>query len=123
MHRRTQQGREGEATVAEYLKKQGFSIVEQNYFRQGGEIDLIARNEQLLVFVEVKMRTFNYFDLTTVITLSKQRKIITTAKQYIARQVFTIQSYRFDVALLQGTKDTLELTYIPNAFNEGGLTW
>ena len=110
--------------VAQHLIKDGFTILEYNYRKKGGEIDLIASKPGLLVFVEVKMRQENYFDLGDVITPSKQRKIIAVAKNYIGLKGGTFeQSYRFDVALLQGTQTGLELTYIPNAFNEGDCTW
>ncbi len=123
MHFRSQLGREGELKTAQFLSKHGFTIVEQNYRKKHGEIDIIARKPQLLVFVEVKMRQHNYFDLSDVITSSKQRKIIAVAKEYIGRNGWQECAYRFDVALLQGTENNLELSYIENAFNEGDCTW
>ena len=69
------------------------------------------------------MRQQEYFDLGAVITPSKQRKIMAVAKHYIALHCKHEQSYRFDVALLQTTNNGLELTYIPNAFNEVNCTW
>lgn len=123
MHSRSKLGYHAEKKVAYYLQQHGFTIVAQNYRLQGGEIDIIAMTKEIVAFVEVKMRQEDYFDLGSVITFSKQRKIIATAKNYIARNEQYDKSYRFDVALLQGTQDNLELTYIANAFNEGGLTW
>jgi putative endonuclease len=123
MHFRSQLGREAEHRTAQYLLHHGFKIIEQNYRKNHGEIDIIASNHDLLVFVEVKMRQNNYFDLSDVITPGKQRKIINVAKEYIGRNGWQERSYRFDVALLQGTENNLELTYISNAFNEGDCTW
>lgn len=123
MHHRANLGKEAEQKVAEQLRQQGFKIVEHNYRKRHGEIDLIATKASLMVFVEVKMRQHQYFDLSDVITLSKQRKIISVAKEYIARKGTENQSYRFDVALLQGTPQGLDVQYIPNAFTEGDFSW
>lgn len=123
MHFRSHLGREAERKTAQYLLQNGFRIIELNYRKNHGEIDIIATAPDLLVFVEVKMRQNNYFDLSDVITLGKQRKIIAVAKEYIGRNGWQERSYRFDVALLQGTENNLELTYISNAFNEGNCTW
>lgn len=123
MHYRANLGKEAEKKVADLLQKQGFAIVEYNYRKRHGEIDLIATKASLMVFVEVKMRQHQYFDLSDVITASKQRKIISVAKEYIARKGTENQSYRFDVALLQGTPQGLNVQYIPNAFTEGDFSW
>lgn len=85
MHYRSHLGKEAEEKVAHTLIKDGFTILERNYRKKYGEIDLIASKPALMVFVEVKMRQHNYFDLSDVITPSKQRKIIAVAKEYIGR--------------------------------------
>jgi putative endonuclease len=123
MHFRSQLGKEAEDKVAQKLIADGFKIVERNYRKKDGEIDLIASKPSLLVFVEVKMRQEKYFDLGDVITPSKQRKIISVAKHYIAYRAPAECSYRFDVALVHGEGAQLELVYIANAFNEGDCTW
>lgn len=123
MHYRAHLGKEAEEKVAESLRQQGFKIVEYNYRKRMGEIDLIATKASLVVFVEVKMRQHQYFDLSDVITPRKQRKIISVAKEYITRKGTENQSYRFDVALLQGTPQGLDVQYITNAFTEGDFSW
>lgn len=123
MHYRANLGKKAEHKIADLLRKEGFTIVEYNYRKRHGEIDLIATKASLMVFVEVKMRQHQYFDLSDVITSSKQRKIISVAKEYIARKGTENQSYRFDVALLQGAPQGLDVQYIPNAFTEGDFSW
>lgn len=123
MHFRTQKGKAAEEAVAQKLKNDGFTILEKNYQKRDGEIDLIAKAKGLLVFVEVKMRQERYFDIGSVITPAKQRKIIHVAKQYIALHAPEQCSYRFDVALLYTEGSQYTLTYIANAFNEGDCTW
>ncbi len=108
-------GQQGEDLVAHTLLKQGFVIVERNYRKQYGEIDIIARKKNLILFVEVKRRTHAYFHLEELVTPSKQRKIIMVAKEYIAKHQLLEHDFRFDIALIDGD----QLTYLENAFNEG----
>ena len=111
-------GKTGEAFVANYLQKEGYTIIAQNYQTRSGEIDVIAMKDDVIAFVEVKLRTKHYFHLSNVIVPSKQRKIIKTAKWFIVKHDCGPKSYRFDVALLEQNKTRYEMTYIPNAFTE-----
>jgi len=54
-------GDEGEEQASKYLQKQGYSIVERNYLRKWGEIDIIAQKNSVLYFVEVKTVVANYY--------------------------------------------------------------
>jgi len=118
MNSRSQLGKAGENIVVAALKKKGYSILDRNYRRQYGEIDIIAGKKDLLLFIEVKMRKNPRFDLEYLITYSKQRKIVTVAKEYIARYNHDQKTCRFDVALIEGTIKNHKLTYIPNAFED-----
>lgn len=108
-------GQQGEDLVAHLLTTRGFTIQERNYRKQYGEIDLIARKGDLIVFVEVKRRTHAFFDLQQLVTPSKQRKIILVAHNYIATHQLLSYNFRFDIAVIDGT----QITYIEDAFNEG----
>lgn len=116
MKTRRSLGNQAEELVATYLQNQQFTILEKNYRRFYGEIDLIATKGDLLVFVEVKMRSSHYFPLSDVITPLKQHKITLVAKDYIARHDIHDKVGQFDVALLEQQNNQLTLTYIPNAF-------
>ena len=107
-------GASGEARVATMLEKQKFTVVAKNYRQRFGEIDIIAKRDDLTVFVEVKTRKRQYFSLSQVIVPSKQTKILATAKHYMANNDVSGSICRFDVALV--TED--QINYIPNAFNE-----
>ncbi len=111
----TQRGDKGEERVASFLETQGFTIVARNYQKPYGEIDVIAQCDDLLVFVEVKTRTKELFDLSELITPSKQRKIIATAKAFISEYRHDDKVCRFDVALLEDNVDG-KMSYIDNAF-------
>jgi putative endonuclease len=111
-----QLGFSGEQAVAEYLKKQNFTIIEQNYTSYFGEIDLIAKQGELIVFVEVKTRKINYFPTSTVVTYPKQKKIIKTAKHFIMQKQIVDKVLRFDVATVTVDKSKYDINYIENAF-------
>ena len=111
-----QLGNAGEELVKQYLKQQGFVILEQNYAKFYGEIDIIARNKDTICFVEVKTRRSNKVSLHYSITKAKQNKIIAVAQSYIANKGRNNLTYRFDVALIYMNNNIPELTYIPNAF-------
>lgn len=102
--------------VARYLEEQKFTIRACNYRQRWGEIDLIAVKDELLAFVEVKLRQNHYFNLSEVISKSKQCKIVKTARFYIAHHALYCMVYRFDVALIEQEEHDYQLTYIPNAF-------
>lgn len=112
-----QLGSKGELAVAHQLMQEGYTIIARNYRIRGGEIDIIARKKEVLAFVEVKTRCNVQFPLSQVITYSKQKTIIRTAKQFLCHynQETLDTVYRFDVALVQ-EKDVSSITYIPNAF-------
>lgn len=97
------EGRDGESRAAEFLRTQGFQILAQNYRWRGGEIDLIARDGDCLVFVEVKTRRSHQFGAPEEsITPDKQTQVIRTARHYLTRHP-TDLDVRFDVvALSQG---------------------
>jgi len=116
MNHKTELGKSGENIVAQKLKKDGFAILNQNYRRRFGEIDIIATKDDLLIFVEVKMRKNPLFDLAYLIGPSKQKKIISVAKEYLARYDHYGKVCRFDVALIEGTPDNYNLRYYENAF-------
>lgn len=111
-------GYNAEKMVADYLVEKGYTICAHNYSLKGGEIDIIARKDEVVAFVEVKMRTKHYFNLSLVVDYSKQKKIIKTALQYAARHQLNQHVLRFDVALVEPhVEDTaFDITFIPNAF-------
>jgi putative endonuclease len=113
---RQQLGNAGEHAVGQWLQKKGFTVITYNYRLKCGEIDLIAYRKEIIAFVEVKVRTTDYFNSSQLITLSKQKKIIATAKKFCLQQNRGDKIYRFDIALLKPLGDGFEITYIENAF-------
>lgn len=112
MNKNTSYGAAGEEQVVQALRKNGYAVLHTNYRKPYGEIDIIARKDEVIAFVEVKTRTTRYFSLCQVVTPSKQKKIVRTALQYLAQEQLEDVACRFDVALVEAG----QLTYIPNAF-------
>jgi len=92
-------GQKAEEQALEFLQAQGFELVEQNYACTTGEIDLIMRQHNLLIFVEVRSRNSTaYGGAAASITLSKQRKISRAAASFLqAYPDFADADCRFDV--------------------------
>lgn len=109
-------GNQAEIFVAKQLESKGFSIIARNYWKPFGEIDIIAKNNNAILFVEVKMRTNIHFDLSCLITLTKQKKITAVAKEFIAHHQINNYECRFDVALVTYKNEIWSLEYIENAF-------
>lgn len=87
----------GEALAAEYLRSKHYKIEAARYHSRFGEIDLIARNREYLVFVEVKLRKNARFALAReYVTRQKQDRIRMTASIYLANNPTNLRS-RFDV--------------------------
>ena len=109
-------GSKGETLVAQYLEQQGFRIVSTNYTSRFGEVDIIAERGEVLAFIEVKTRRVAYFPIASVVTPSKQKKIVKTAKCFIARNQINDRVCRFDVATVIWDQERHEIDYIQNAF-------
>ena len=115
-----QRGKWGEGQALKYLKGKGYSAVAESYRSRFGEIDLIVKNKDCLVFVEVKTRkNANFAQAREYVGKAKQRKIISTANMWLALHNTTLQP-RFDVIEIyapegENTK-TPEIIHIENAF-------
>lgn len=96
--RRREVGQKGEQWAAQYLQQQGYEIVERNLRTKQGEIDLIALDQQMLVFVEVRTRTSTAYGTPgESVNWRKQKKLRELALAYLQRQSRRFPSFRFDV--------------------------
>ena len=88
----------GESLAAKHLKARGYEILARNYRARRGEIDLIARDGEFVVFVEVKTRRSLKFGLPqAAVTLQKQRQISKVALAYLQSRNLLDTPCRFDV--------------------------
>ena len=107
-------GREGEAKAAEYLRKKRYDIIGANYRCRFGELDLIAKKGELVIFVEVKLRKNDRFGAAAdAVTVSKREKLRKAALSWLAATDCTAPT-RFDV--IEIYTETGRINHIENAF-------
>lgn len=101
-------GEQGEALAAAFLQREGLTIVAYNYRCRFGEIDLIARQGNTIVFVEVRSRASDaYGGPAASINAAKRAKLLKTARHYLAT-LRTEPHCRFDALLLTGDPPRIE---------------
>ena len=109
-------GNQAERYAEAFLARHKLVLVQRNYRCRFGEIDLIMRDGETLVFVEVRMRSNgNFGGAASSITLSKQRKVVRAARHYLL-SLRTEPCCRFDAVLLSGN-DGSDTEWIRNAFD------
>ncbi len=117
LNKRQQFGKESEDIALKFLKKKGYKILEQNYRTKLGEIDIIAIDKDIIVFVEVKARRSNQFgDPKWSVTPQKQRKISMVALYYLKKAKLNHAKARFDVVSINSRSDETSIEIIKNAF-------
>jgi putative endonuclease len=110
-------GQSAETRAEAFLKAQGLAPVARNWRCRFGEIDLVMRDRDTLVFVEVRLRNHAGFgDGFDSVTPAKQRRLITTARHYLAT-LQRVPPCRFDVVAL---RDGADPDWMRNAFGDVG---
>lgn len=113
---RASKGKAAEAFACSHLQKNGLRLIEKNFRCRSGEIDLIMQHDNALVFIEVRYRKNQDFGgAKASVTLSKQRKIKTTARYYMQQKGREFYA-RFDVVAICGEEQDLQYEWIQNAF-------
>jgi len=109
-------GKRSEIIASDYLKKKGYTILETNYKNKIGEIDLIAKDGDYIVFVEVKARLSGAFGHPfDAIDERKQQKIHAVASLYMVKNQKYGTNCRFDAISILGLENP-EITHIIDAF-------
>ncbi len=112
-------GNRGERLAAKHLRRQGYTIIARQYTNRFGEIDLIARDGEITVFVEVKTRKSDAAGHPAeAVTAHKQRQLTRVALGYLKQQRLLESPARFDVVAILWPDDgsTPSLTHYRNAF-------
>lgn len=110
-----QKGKLGEKIATNYLTSKGSKILQTNYRLKFGEVDIIAKINKDIVFIEVKARSnINFGYPAEAVTLKKQRKIRNVAKYYIVKNKLEKASIRFDVIEIYLKEK--RINHIENAF-------
>jgi len=111
-------GNYGENVIKGYLYNKGYDIILQNYKANGYEIDIIAKQKEYIVFIEVKYRkSLKFGRPLEAITHHKIKHIINCAYAYLAEYNISDTFCRFDVIEVFG-KEFLTINHIENAFGE-----
>jgi putative endonuclease len=111
-------GDKGEKVAEDFLKRQGFHVLERNFSVRWGEIDIIAESlAKEIVFVEVKTRKSKTFGSAVEgISSQKVQRIIAAAYMYLEKKHWTQRNFRIDVICVQYPGPVVE--YFPNAIGE-----
>ncbi|VAX32694.1 Endonuclease [hydrothermal vent metagenome] len=114
---KNQTGKEGEVFAVKYLKKKGYSILASNYQTPIGEIDIVARDGDTIVFVEVKTRqSLLYGYPFEAVTWRKRERLKRLALYYLKVHSMLGASGRFDVIGLYLRDGTYQIQHIIDAF-------
>lgn len=111
-------GSKGEKEAKEFLISNNYEILRTNFHSPYGEIDIIAQDDETLVFIEVKTRSCDLDSALNSISISKRKKISKTASYFLSKNhsledMFT----RFDVIIILNKKTHTSLKHIKEAFS------
>ena len=110
-------GMQGQEAAKLFLVRKGFKILKENYRLRSSEVDIIAKDGEYVVFVEVKFRKGLSHGLPREsVSRTKQKKIIKAAMHYIQASEKAEQDYRFDVVEILENGGGLYANHIENAF-------
>ncbi|MDO4593912.1 MAG: YraN family protein [Tissierellia bacterium] len=105
----------GERVAVKYLEKKGYTILERNYLKKTGEIDIIAKKDDIISFIEVKTRkNFQNSYASEAVNYYKQQRIIKTAQNYIVEKNYLDLKLSFDVCEVY--TEIKKIKFIENAF-------
>lgn len=115
-------GKEGEKIASQFLVKKGYTILEKNYRALRGEIDIIAKYKNHLIFVEVKRRSLSrYGDSIEAVSVTKQKQISKIAIYYMQKNRMDRYRIQFDVIGINTTPTKDEIIHIENAFENRSI--
>ncbi|OGT82142.1 MAG: YraN family protein [Gammaproteobacteria bacterium RIFCSPLOWO2_02_FULL_52_10] len=111
-------GKLAEDIAYKYLKQQGLKLLVKNYRSPMGEIDLIMRDGEVTVFIEVRSRRHSrHMHAVESIDSGKRTHIVNTSEEYLQNQRRSNKEIcRFDVVVLTGAPDSAQIEWIKNAF-------
>ena len=113
-------GISGENLACAELQRRGYAILARRYRSRGGELDIVARDGQTVVFVEVKTREGCEFGAgAESVTLFKRRRMATVALDYLARHRLVECACRFDVVSIDMSEQKPRIELYQNAFDVG----
>ncbi len=120
MARHNDIGQRGEALAQTYLHNAGFEILEQNWRHSKAEVDLIAKDGAILVFIEVKTRSYTYFGQPESFVTLKKKQLLAKAASVYMEQIGHDWEIRFDVvSVILPEGKPPQIQHFPDAFFPG----
>jgi putative endonuclease len=115
-----EKGREGEEIAVSYLKAKGYTLLEQNYFFEHAEVDIVAYDGKSIVFVEVKMRKdTTYGRPAEAVTEGKQKLVMKAARAWLYERKMSGSPVRFDViAIVKQPGEAPDIQHFEHAFQQ-----
>jgi len=113
-------GTQAEQAAGEFLCAQGLTVLQRNFRRRAGELDLVARDGNVLVIAEVRLRTGRACGRAAAsINTRKQRRIVRAAQQLLqCHPEYRRLAVRFDALLIEGQDESVpRITWIRHAFD------
>jgi putative endonuclease len=111
-------GKSGEDLACRELERRGYAIIARRYRVRGGELDVIARDGETMVFVEVKTRVGRmYGEAAEAVTSRKQLRMTRLAEAYLLRHHLADCPCRFDVVSIHVESGGARVEVIQNAFD------
>jgi putative endonuclease len=108
-------GNRGEDAAVNYLIEKGYQLLRRNYRYLKAEVDIIAKKDEVIIGVEVKTRTSNYFGNPQNFINQKKIKLLTTALDHYMQESNLDLEVRFDIISVIGNK-SFEIEHIEDAF-------
>jgi len=122
MDQRQSLGRRGEDLACEELEKRGYVIVDRRFRTRCGELDIVARDAGVLVFVEVKARTGSHFGTPfESVTWKKRQRLSQMAASYVCLKRLSGQPCRFDVVAILEREGERTIELVRGAFDMESL--
>jgi putative endonuclease len=117
---RRQVGDEAEDAVVCFLEAHGYRVRARNYACRWGEIDVVAERDDVVCFVEVRMRSSAVWgDPSATVSYAKQRRVVRAALHYLHHHPLGERMARFDVVAVVGRGSRATLEHLPGAFDAG----
>lgn len=111
-------GRAGEEEASQYLIKNGYKIIERNFLCKRGEIDIIAKDKNEIVFIEVKTRKSIKYGLPAeAVNENKQKHIYKAAEYYLYQNKLEKEFVRIDVIEIYYKNDSYKINHIKKAID------
>jgi len=108
-------GKKAEVLSAEFLKKKGYKIIDTNWRFGHWEADIIAWDNKILVFVEIKARKNNSYNFDEIISNKKQENLLNLAEKYLEQKNIDAE-IRFDCIFAFVENNSINFQHIKNAF-------